>query len=243
LDPGATSIMKILVGLIEHLGDIVACEPVVRYLKMEHKNALLSWAVSEPYRELIDSNPYIDETVIIGCLTEWINYAKTSKYDYIIDLHVNYRICQQCNIPLFKTAGNPFVNAWEWFDYGSLLEAFSVGAGLPRLSAQPRVYLSQNHIDAVNKLGLGSEYVVINRDSNDKNKDWLNKNWDYIIKKIINDFGLSVVEVGTDVNSKITKYLFNDKSYINLKSKTTILECAEVIRRSCLFIGIDSGPA
>jgi ADP-heptose:LPS heptosyltransferase len=237
--------MKILIGLIEHLGDIVACEPIARYLKTEHKDASISWAVSKPYRELIDSNPYIDETVIIDCLTGWINYKKASKlkYDYIFDLHVNYRICQQCNIPLFKTTGNTFVNGYEWFDYGSLLEAFSVGAGLPRLSEQPRVYLSQKHIDLVNKLKLGNEYVVINRSSNDKNKDWQDKKWNYIIKKIINDFGLSVIEVGTGVNGKIAKDLFYNKSYINLKNKTSILDCAEVIRRSCLFIGIDSGPA
>ncbi|MGA9755070.1 MAG: hypothetical protein WBV23_07990, partial [Desulfobaccales bacterium] len=108
--------MKILIGLIEHLDDIVACEPVSRYLKAKYDNANIAWAVSKPYVELIDSNPNIDKTIIMDCLTDWIKHIKHSKYNYIVDLHVNYRICQHCNIPLFKTTGNPFVNVYEWFD-------------------------------------------------------------------------------------------------------------------------------
>jgi ADP-heptose:LPS heptosyltransferase len=237
--------MKILVGLIEHLGDIVACEPVARYLKTTYKNSIISWAISQPYRELADSNPDIDNTLITNCLTEWINYKATysSKYDYIIDLHVNYRVCQECNISLYKTQGNPFVNAWEWFDHGSLLEAFSVGAGLPKLSEQPRVYISQKEVDAVDKLNINKEYIVINRSSNDISKDWIDSKWDYVIKKIIRDFNVLVVEVGTKgVNSQFKESLL-DKNYINLINQTTILECAEIISRAKLFIGVDSGPA
>ena len=112
---------KILIGLIEHLGDIAACEPVARYLKNKYPESKISWVVSENYRELIDTNPNIDETILVDCLTDWIKLANHGKYDKIIDLHVNYRVCPHCKIPLVKTTGNPFVNAFEWFDYGSIL--------------------------------------------------------------------------------------------------------------------------
>lgn len=232
--------MKILIGLIEHLDDIVACEPVSRYLKAKYDNANIAWAVSKPYVELIDSNPNIDKTIIMDCLTDWIKHIKHSKYNYIVDLHVNYRICQHCNIPLFKTTGNPFVNVYEWFDYGSLLEAFSVGAGLPKLCEQPIVYIQKSHVEAVNKLGIDGDYVVIHRQSNDINKEWPNTKWDYVIKKIIDEFDLTVVEVGSNLKYKLG---FTDKSYINLSNKTSMLECAEVISRARLFVGVDSGPA
>ena len=134
--------MRILIGLLEHMGDIVACEPVSRHLKSNYPRAHLTWAVSPRYRELIDTNPYIDETMPLQCLTEWIILTKhSSAYDKIVDLHVNYRICQCCGIPLIKQTGNPFVNAYQWLDYGTLQEAFTLGAGLPALSQQPNIYL------------------------------------------------------------------------------------------------------
>ena len=60
--------MQILIGLLEHLGDVVACEPVVRHIKHEYPGATLVWAIMPNYRELIDSNPLIDETIVLDCL-------------------------------------------------------------------------------------------------------------------------------------------------------------------------------
>src|ERR1700748_1462884 len=121
--------MQILIGLIEHFGDVVACEPVARSLRAKHPSAHISWAIRQPFRELIDSNPYIDDTLVLGCLTDWIKLSKHSQYDLLVDLHVNYRVCEDCRVPLIKDHGNPFVNVYEWFDYGALLEAFCEGAG------------------------------------------------------------------------------------------------------------------
>ena len=100
----AKSRPQIVVGLIEHLGDIVACEPVARYLKLNHPDGHLSWVVGPEYREIIDTNPYIDETVTVDCLTDWMKISAHGRYDQVVDLHANYRICQHCQIPLVKRA-------------------------------------------------------------------------------------------------------------------------------------------
>jgi ADP-heptose:LPS heptosyltransferase len=232
--------MKVIIGLIEHLGDIVACEPVARYAKARFPTATLSWAVSKPFRELIDSNPYIDETIVLDCLTDWIRITKHGSYDHVIDLHVNYRVCQHCKVPLFKTTGNPFVNVYEWFDYGAILEAFSVGAGLPRLIAQPQLYLNAEHRDAVDKLGITGEYCVIHRKSNDVIKDWKDPLWDNLIAWITKEWGLKVVEVGGKLAEDDVA---QTAEVVNLSGKTSILQTAEIINRARLFIGVDSGPA
>ena len=234
---------KILIGLIEHLGDIVACEPVARYLKIQYPESKISWVVSENYRELIDANPNIDETIIVDCLTDWIKLANHGKYDKIIDLHVNYRICEHCKIPLVKTTGNPFVNAFEWFDYGSLLEAFSFGAGLPKLSEQPLVYIQNNHITKVDNLGLGENYIVIHRESNNDEKDWSDIMWKALISWIIDALNIMIVEVGAGNINKLDIKSSYRGNYVNLINQTSILETAEIIKRSRMFIGIDSGPA
>src|ERR1700722_18147030 len=81
--------MKILIGLIEHFGDVVACEPVARYLRAKYPNAHLSWAIQKPYRELVDVNPNIDETIVLECLTDWIKLYKHNKKQQIYDLVVD----------------------------------------------------------------------------------------------------------------------------------------------------------
>ncbi len=229
--------MKILVGLIEHIGDIVACEPVSRYLRIKYPASHISWVVSKSLRELVDYNPNIDEVIPVDCLTDWIKISNHSQ-DYVVDLHVNYRICQHCRVSLVKKHGNPFVNAYEWFDCGSILEAFSVGAGLPRLSAHPEVYITPTHQEAVSQLELPPRYVVIHRESNDTAKDWVSEKWKDLADIIRDRLGLPIVEVGAG-KSSISP--LGDR--VDLVNKLPILQTAEVIRRAALFVGIDSGPA
>lgn len=233
--------MRILVGLIEHLGDIVACEPVARYLKEEYPSASLSWVVMQPFRELIDSNPHIDETIVVECLTDWIKLTRHAAYDRVVDLHVNYRICPHCKIPLYKTVGNPYVNVEEWFDYGSLLEAFSLGAGLPKLSGQPRVYIAESHRSKVDSLALPDRYCVVHRASNAPEKDWRTEHWEQFIDRLIRDEDLAVVEVGAGPDAAAPRH--GAARHLSLYNATSILETAEVIRRARLFVGVDSGPA
>jgi len=232
--------MKIIIGLTEHIGDIIACEPVVRYLREKHPKAHISWVVFAAYRELIDTNPQIDETVVVDCLTDWMKLSKHGAFDLIVDLHVNYRVCPHCRIPLVKERGNPFVNIYEWFDYGALLESFSQGAGLPKLSGQPKLYLTQEHRDPVEKLGLPENYFVIHRQSNDFDKDWGAENWPELVKTISHETGLRAVDIGMQRDGLPSPL---GDLVIDLLSKTPLLQTAEVIRRAKFFVGVDSGPA
>lgn len=232
--------MRILVGLLEHMGDIVACEPVSRYLKTHHPTSHLAWAVSPAYRELIDTNPYIDQTMVLECLTDWIKLTKHSSYDKIVDLHINYRICQHCGIPLVKERGNPFVNVYEWFDYGTLQEAFTLGADLPPLSAQPNLYLKPEHAKAVDALGLPENFCVAHLESNDSGKDWKREAWRELSEWVRDDLELQIVEVGA---GKVCRPSPLAEGCISLVNRLPILQTAEVIRRAQFFIGVDSGPA
>src|SRR5215216_1755308 len=60
----------IAIAQIEHLGEIVACEPIARYVRQQYPDAHIVWSVRKPYRELIDNNPRIDESLVVHCLTE-----------------------------------------------------------------------------------------------------------------------------------------------------------------------------
>lgn len=229
--------MKIVVGLVEHLGDIVACEPVARYLRSEYPNCQIAWAVKTSFRELVDSNPHIDETIVVECLTDWIKLINHVPYDRVVDLHVNGRVCSHCGIPLYKKQGNPFVNAFEWFDHGAILEAFSEGAGLPKLSSQPFVYIGDDIVQNVDKLSLEKDFCVIHTSSNDTTKDWSQDNWQSLIDWLSEAYGLVVVRVGRLGDREVLS------NVVDVRGKTTILETAQIIKRARAFIGVDSGPA
>ncbi len=229
---------KIAVGLIEHMGDIVACEPVSRYLKSEYPDSHVIWCVREEYKELIDTNPYIDETLVVNCLTEWIYLKENGIFDKVVDLHIHNRICPVCNVKLKNINGNAVVTGENYFYFGSLLSAFCRSAGIPIVDGKPNVYIPSTIVERVNFLNLPDQYIVFHCASNEKEKDWDEKKWVELSKYIIKNYKIPIVEIGTK------SILENGKvKFINLCGKTSILESAEIIRRAILFIGVDSGPA
>jgi ADP-heptose:LPS heptosyltransferase len=231
----------VYIGLIEHLGDIVACEPVSRYLKSVYPDREIVWAARPCYAELISTNPNIDRFYPIECLTEWIRLSKhVRNKSVIVDLHVNYRACECCRVPLVKSAGNKNVSIHDWYDYGALLESFSFGAGLPALNDMPTVYIQTRNIENVNSLRLPERYVVIHRHSNETERDWDDQKWAILVQLLLAD-GHNVVEIGSKPQGDSSA--LGGKGYIDFRGRTSFLDMAEVLRRATLFVGIDSGPA
>lgn len=234
---GAKKRMRIGIGLVEHLGDIVACEPVARQMRAAYPDAEICWVVRDIYRELIDTNPAIDTTIAVDCLTDWIKWRAHSVFDKVVDLHVNQRICQHCGIPLNKREGNLAITGDNHFQYGGLLKAFSLSAGIPPQDAAPRVYIGVDAVRAVDRFNLPERFVVFHGCSNNNEKDWEYSNWTALARHL-RARGIKMVEVGL-----VPTVTDETLGVINLCGRTSILQMAEVIRRSTLFVGIDSGPA
>jgi ADP-heptose:LPS heptosyltransferase len=227
------------VSLLEHFGDIVACEPVARYLKQTHSNAFIVWFVRKPYRELLDHNPHIDKVVTLSCLTEWIWLSRFNWFDLVTDLHMEGRVCQRCAIPLHKRTGNTEITRENYYHIGGLLSAFSKSAGLPELTDAPQVYIPESVRQTINGKGLPQHFVTFHCESIEKARDWSVEKWRELAEKTTSTCGVTVVEVGT--KSVLSQWGLN--SYVNLCGQLELLETAEVIKRSALFVGIDSGPA
>lgn len=230
--------LRIGVGLVEHFGDVVACEPVARQLRAAYPDAEICWVVRDVFRELIDSNPHIDQTIAVDCLTDWIKWRAHGVFDRVVDLHVNQRICQHCGIPLNKREGNPSITGDNHFNYGGLLKAFSLSAGLVPLDDAPRVYIPDDAVKAIDGLGLPERFAVLHCRSNAQEKDWDYPRWTELARRLAQTVGVAVVEVG------LTPTIHDETTaVVNLCGRTTILQMAEVIRRAAVFVGVDSGPA
>jgi GT2 family glycosyltransferase/ADP-heptose:LPS heptosyltransferase/Tfp pilus assembly protein PilF len=233
---------RIAIGLTEHMGDIVACEPVSRYLRGLHPEDEITWVVKNCYRELLEFNPYIDHTQAVNCLSDWIEIVEGNSFDEYFDLHVNNRRCTSRGKILRKKQGNPAIDGERYFHYGSLLSAFCQGAGLPPLKEGPKVYIPEITVKRVNQYALPGRYIVIHCSSNETCKDWPSRKWIDFGKKIISLTNIGIVEVGTKSICRELLQTIGDK-YLDLCGKLSILESAEIIRRASLFVGIDSGPA
>lgn len=229
----------VAIDLTEHFGDIVACEPVSRYIRQQYPDAHILWSVRKPYRQLIDSNPNIDETLVVYCLTEWILLPKEYLFDETIELHFNGRVCPDCKVPLINLSGNNKITAENYYNFGGILSAFCQVAGLPTIDEQPAVYISQPTVNVIDSMKLPDTYIVVHCTSNELARDWTPSKWINLSERLINDFRLHIIEVGTKSMLKG----FRPDYYTDLCNKLSLLETAEVIKRSWLFIGVDSGPA
>lgn len=226
------------VVLTERFGDIVACEPVVRYLRRQYPDAYIVWFVRKPYRELLESHPGLDLVVLVQCLNEAILIRKGNLFDRFVNLHINGKMCSLCGTPTLNFDGNPEITPDNYHQHGSLLPVFCEGAGLPPLEDQPHIHISPTYVSRVDGLNLPSEYVAIHCVSEEASKNWRNDRWSELVMQLTEVMGVSVVEVGLK-----QAILSTSPQYHNFCGKISISETAEVIKRASTFVGVDSGPA
>ena len=228
----------IAIAMVEHLGDIVASEPVARHVRAMNPDAHIVWVVRDAYRELLESNPNVNEVLTVGCLTEWIHLTGGRVFDRTIDLHVPGRFCPICNCHLINETAPEGIGMHNYYAHGSLLAIASKCGGLPPLDDAPRVYIPPPVAGAVDQRRLPERFIVVHCTSNQDVRDWSAPNWRDLALEMMQRHELPVVEVG------LTPIVCSDDPrYVDLCGKLSILETAEVIRRAALFIGIDSGPA
>ncbi len=84
--------VKFLVIRFSSIGDIVLTTPVVRGLKEQVENAEVHFVTKEKHACLVESNPYIDKVHLLGSsIGILIHELAEENFDYIIDLHQNFR--------------------------------------------------------------------------------------------------------------------------------------------------------
>jgi ADP-heptose:LPS heptosyltransferase len=84
--------MKFLVIRFSSIGDIVLTTPAIRCLKQQVSNAEVHFLTKQNFKVVTEGNPYIDKFFYFNDdLSSLIRELKLEDYDYIIDLHNNFR--------------------------------------------------------------------------------------------------------------------------------------------------------
>lgn len=230
----------------EHFGDIVAAEPISRYVRELYPNAYIVWFVKPAFSELVGFNPSINQVFKEFCVTQRRTLLETGVFDKVFELQFkNNNVCTRCDVatdnPVAEERG---INVHNYFNFGNLLEVFSKTSGLISLKSsfpaddQPKLYLQPKHQNKVDDLRLEKPFIVVHCQSNFAPKDWPAERWEKLIQWIADAYNFQVVEIGLKSNLKV-----ETTKYRNLCGQLSILETAEVIRRADYFIGLDSGPS
>ncbi len=233
LKQGKDRQIQIVVNCIESLGDVIATEPISRYIKNKYTNCKLTWIVKDIYSDVVKYNKCIDEVITVKDLIEAdkLLYGEMNRPGtVIVDTHYDGRRCN--NNYIHKNPNNPCINEKTYFNYGSVLATFCLSSGLPPLKDEPKFHLDPE-LSVVN-LGLPERYIVVHCKSAESVKDWSADKWQLLIDKLLKE-NIAVVEIGISktIRSKNSNYFdFTGKRSIQLVSK--IIEKAEY------FIGIDS---
>jgi heptosyltransferase III len=229
----------VAIVLSEQMGDVVACEPVAREVRRQFPKAHIVWFIRKSYVDLVRFNPVIDNYLIEKCPGERTQLLESGIFDKVYNMHLSHRRCRYCKEdpvnPVADKLGFTYVN---YYHHGDLLHVFSQAAGLPPLTDEPRMYISQEATNRVQALQLPPAYVVIHCQSSHAPRDWQPEHWNRLVSWLLDTYPYAVVEVG--LNPIVHN---SDPRFVNLCGKLAMLETAEVIRRARLFVGIDSGPA
>ena len=84
--------VKILIIRLSSIGDIVLTSLIVRCLKNQVENAEIHFVTKRQFKSLLKSNSYIDKVHLLDeNFGDLLNELIPEKFDYIIDLHHNFR--------------------------------------------------------------------------------------------------------------------------------------------------------
>lgn len=118
--------MEILVVKVGAMGDVLRTTSILPGLKEKYKDSHIIWVTEEDSKDLVDSNPYVDE--VYG--NKNIEKLKGKKFDLIINLEEDYETCAfatslEGNKIGFFLKGDkisPTPSAEEWFNMSALGE-------------------------------------------------------------------------------------------------------------------------
>lgn len=83
---------RYLIIRFSSIGDIVLTSPVVRCLKQQVEDAEIHFVTKQQHASLVTANPFIDKVHLLsGNMNQLISQLKVEKFDYVIDLHNNFR--------------------------------------------------------------------------------------------------------------------------------------------------------
>jgi len=268
---------KILIRTPNHLGDCVMALPMINETREAYPDSTVTVLTPDHLRELFSGNPSIDHVLTIpteyvhGLLSVFkikdlitpddyrIGYIMppsfgaasafklagiTERIGYIAD---GRRLLLTRPLPL-PVPLNSEHRSKVYFDLLRRGSGYSIDYVKPKLFLSEDDYKTgQGLLDGYN-IGEDDRYAVIAFRAVAESRRWGEDKYAELAKRLIDDFDMRVVLIGSASDSKVGDELTatidrEDEMVANLAGKTSLRELASICSRAQLFVGNDSGPA
>jgi len=256
---------------LRRIGDIVMTTPAITALHEALPSVLITYTIEMPYRELIEGNPHVDRTIILPRPLGWKNFLRVvrkirkERFDAAIDFHggptaslvtlfsgarlkIGYRLkyrrfVYDIAIPRGSQAGR--IHSVE--NHINLIRALGLRIPssppllLPESSEQEkkkiRDFLSGNDLEE-------SRIAVVHVGAGNKFREWGVSRWVKFLSILLKNHDIKIVLIGTSGEGGTASQILDEQpsSVFSLVGKLTLKELKELIAKSCLYVGPDSGP-
>lgn len=269
LDPH--SVKKILIIRLRRLGDNIMTTPAVTALKQSYPEASLTYIIEEPFREVIEGNPHVDHMIVLprkqktGDLIKSIRKIRKTKYDILIDLFggpkaawitlfakarlkagyaVKYKsFIYHIRIPRSPKTG--YIHSAE--SHLNVVETLGARIHpLPPLFIPEASPKEKKKIDEFIKDHDLADFRIITMHIGAGNefRDWGPENISELVRLFQQHQEINIILVGAPHEKQRAEQIAEKagQNIFSLAGQLSLKELRELIKRSVLYIGPDSGP-
>jgi len=245
--------------------------PAVTVLKENLPQASLTYLVEEPYRELVEGNPFLDNVIVIQKkqntkdFFNLIHHIRREKFDVLIDFHGGPRASW---LTLFS-------NAKLKIGYKIINKRFLYDIKIPRSPKKGQIHSVENHVNPVKALGIhvnsippllipeaakeekekisnfirenkieDSRILVLHIGAGNRFRDWGTDNIIALTNLFSKNPEMKIVLIGASEDKERAKEIIRKSKFriVSAAGKLGLRELKELISRATLFVGPDSGP-
>lgn len=232
--------MNILIIMPVSIGDIVLTTPVLHQLRLKYPKSTINYAVQKGhYAQILKNNEDIDKIILL----EQDYLHAISAGDYLKALKSDIKKISDFDLIINLRDNNGHVRQ-NALNGKHVVYYFAKKAGVEINDIRPKLYISNSNLEAANKIllenNINNKIVIIapycgfNRSENN-NRCWPTDNFIYIMENLKKKSDISFVVIGAR-NDKPIEF----SNTINVFGYD-LLTVAALIKKSSLFIGVDSG--
>lgn len=253
------------------MGDNIMTTPVITALKQKLPRASLTYVVEEPFREIVEGNPYLNRIIVLPRkqktrdLIRSIKQIRKTEYDVLIDLFGGPKAAW---ITLFTRAKLKI-------GYAVKYKSFIYHKRISRSPKKGSIHSVENHMNLVRALGIEinsippllvpessekekekiSEFIeknslgrfkliVFHIGAGSRFRDWGLDNMVELIKMLSQGAETRIILIGARNDQKRADQIIKESGaqLFSLAGELGLKELRELIKRSDLFVGPDSGP-
>ncbi len=269
IDP--SQIKKILLIRLRRIGDVILTTPAISALRQGIPAASISYIIEEPYRELVEGNPNLNNIIVLEKkqnlkdFFRLIRLIRKEKYEVALDFHGGPR----ASLITFLSRAKLKVG------YRIKYKNFIYNIKLPRRPKEGHFHSVENHINLVKALGVdvkslpplflpkaqknevekvkkfleensleGSKIIAIHISAGNAFRSWGVDNIVQLTDLLSQRPDVKIVLVGTSEDQEAEEEILKKSkaSLLSLVGRLNLREVKELISGSSLFVGPDSGP-